>query len=310
MGGYIHATDIRPDQAGRSWPYEKIRPDERLREGDVVYLRGSYGGLYAWGFVMKKEPYRDEELGDVLRLNVSRPVIRQGLVPTEAVSRVPELVALFERSQTSLEKLSAREVNALNRLLRAQGAEAPPDVSEDEDLLSAVGRLTARSVEEELVFTLGQPVRLEETRHTEFKEIFGGNPADSIKHAADEYAVAFLNSEGGRILWGIRNGDRVVVGVKLNYKQRDDVRREVSVKLSQIQPPVPPADFRLNVHPVLDDEGQEISDLHVVEVRVPRGKPDDLYATAGGDVWVRVDGGKRKLDHMQKIAEIKRRLGR
>jgi hypothetical protein len=71
---------------------------------------------------------------------------------------------------------------------------------------------------------------------------------------------------------------------------------------------VPPTKFHLTTHPVLDDAGLEITDLHVVELSAPRGNYEDLYATRGGEVWVKTDGGKRKLDHMQKIAEIKRRL--
>lgn len=58
----------------------------------------------------------------------------------------------------------------------------------------------------------------------------------------------------------------------------------------KIQPPVTPATFRLNIHPVLDDKWQEISGLYVVEVSAPRGNLDDLYATASGEAWVKTDG--------------------
>ncbi len=50
-------------------------------------------------------------------------------------------------------------------------------------------------------FIQDQPVPFEETLFYEFKEIKGGNPANSITSIADKYAVAFLNLEGGRILW-------------------------------------------------------------------------------------------------------------
>ena len=43
--------------------------------------------------------------------------------------------------------------------------------------------------------------------------------------------VAFLNSEGGRILWGVRNSDRVVVGVRLASDDRDRLRQVVTNKL-------------------------------------------------------------------------------
>jgi hypothetical protein len=83
----------------------------------------------------------------------------------------------------------------------------------------------------EFEYTLNHPVHMEETRHFEFKEIKSSAGAvGSIVNTSDEYAVAFLNSEGGRIFWGIRNHDRIVIGVPLNYEQRDKVRRDVHTK--------------------------------------------------------------------------------
>ncbi len=58
---------------------------------------------------------------------------------------------------------------------------------------------------------------MEETRFFEFKEIKGANPVNSIKNTCDEYVVSFLNSNGGSVFWGIRDNDRIVVGVIVNY---------------------------------------------------------------------------------------------
>jgi hypothetical protein len=244
---------------------------------------------------------------NALRVSVTRPVIREGLVPDEAVRRVPLLAELFAARKTNLVKLNTLHVAAFNQLLRSHAGDAPPDMLEEE---ASVDGNSIRHIEEELSFILDQPVKLEEMRHIEFKEITGGNPGSSIRSNADEYAVAFLNCEGGRIFWGIRDADRTVVGVRLGYAQRDEIRREVSAKLSHLQPPVPLADFRLNIYPVRDDEGRGVLDLYVIELVVPRGNPTKLYATGSDDVWVKTDGGKRKLNHVQKVAEIERRLGR
>lgn len=65
-------------------------------------------------------------------------------------------------------------------------------------------------------FTIGEQVNCEETRSVEFKEVKGQNPLGSIANTADEYAVAYLNSSGGKIFWGIRDTDRIVVGVELD----------------------------------------------------------------------------------------------
>src|SRR5262249_27911152 len=105
-------------------------------------------------------------------------------------------------------------------------------------------------------FVLGSPVKLEETREYEFKEVQGNNPLGAITNAADEYAVAFLNSEGGRLFWGVRNSDQVVVGVKLSVSERDSLRITVTNKLSSIQPQIDPTQYRLEIHPV---EGSEPS---------------------------------------------------
>lgn len=64
-------------------------------------------------------------------------------------------------------------------------------------------------------FIRNEVLALEETRHCEFKEVKGSNPINTIRNTADEYVVVFLNSEGGSIFWGIRDVDRVVVGVTL-----------------------------------------------------------------------------------------------
>ena len=152
-------------------------------------------------------------------------------------------------------------------------------------------------------------MKIEERRYAEFKEITGRNPVDSIKNTADEYAVAFLNKEGGSIFWGIRDTDRVVVGVHLTYQQRDDIRRTVCQKFAQIQPSFSVSLFNLDFYPVRDEQGQDIDDLWIFEAEIPEGSPTDLYATGGGEVFIKTDGGKQKLSHTQKIAEVERRKG-
>jgi hypothetical protein len=195
---------------------------------------------------------------------------------------------------------------------KGQGGEASDDdagpaPTKPSDADSVTSGFRRADVAQPHAFVLGQPVPLEETRHVEFKELSGKNPADSIKNTADEYAVAYLNREGGKIYWGVRNSDRVAVGVKLDYAQRDAVRRVVSEKLSQIKPPIPISAFSCEFHPVRDDAGHVTPDLYVCELDVPKGSDRELYATGGGEVFVKTDGGKRKLDVQQIIAEATRR---
>jgi len=155
-------------------------------------------------------------------------------------------------------------------------------------------------------FFLHRPLQIEETRHYEFKEIKGASPVNRIKDAADEYVVAFLNSEGGRIYWGIRDSDRVVVGVRLTYAQRDEIRRVVTEKLTKIQPAVAPTAYRIELHQVYDQD--VIPDLYVVEIVVPRVSSTELYFTGKGDAWVKTDGGKKRLMGPEILEEYRRRL--
>lgn len=148
----------------------------------------------------------------------------------------------------------------------------------------------------EFEYILNHPVHMEETRHFEFKEIKSSAGAvSSIVNTSDEYAVAFLNSEGGRIFWGIRNNDRVVVGVPLNFEQRDKVRRDVHTKLSAIEPRVDPSQYRLEMHEIYDEVGTKMPDICIVELVVPPSNSAGPYYTGGGETWVKLDGSKQRL---------------
>lgn len=162
---------------------------------------------------------------------------------------------------------------------------------------------------EQVDYVLNQPIPFEETRHFEFKEIKSGAGAvGNIVNASDEYAVAFLNSEGGRILWGIRDHDRVVVGIRLNYEEKDRLRRNVHTKLNTIEPRMDPSAYRLEIHPVLDDLGDKVPDLSVVELRIPAPDSNDAFYTASGEAWVKLDGTKQKLKGPTLTDFIKKRL--
>lgn len=158
-------------------------------------------------------------------------------------------------------------------------------------------------------FIINQPVHVEETRYYEFKEVKGNKPLDAIKNTCDEYVVAFLNSAGGRIFWGVRDSDRYAVGVPLTFQERDELRRTVTAKLNQIQPPISPTAYQINLYPIYEDEscGKMLEDRYILEVVAPRVYNDDLYSTGGGEVFVKTDSGKRKLNFQEVQDEIRRR---
>ncbi len=159
----------------------------------------------------------------------------------------------------------------------------------------------------EQVFVRGKPVRLEETRHIEFKEIRSEDPILPIRRNIEVYGVAFLNSEGGRIFWGIRDHDRQVMGVSLIYSQRDAIRRAVTDTLSKIYPPISPNGYRIKFHEVFENE-QPIADLYIVEVAIQPPQTNLLYFTSTGEVHVKTEAGKKKLTGVEIHNELIRRL--
>ena len=160
-------------------------------------------------------------------------------------------------------------------------------------------------------YVRGQRIQIEENRYYEFKEVKGNNPVRAISSIVDEYAVAFLNMgrKGvGRIYWGISD-DRNVVGVNLGANERDELRRLVTEKLHQIEPPVAPSGYEINILPVLDFEKNN-QNLFLVEVKIPYSQSEFLFSTGKGKVYIKTDAGKKKLSAQELQREILTRHNR
>lgn len=211
-------------------------------------------------------------------------------------------------------------VEVTERRLRAECATGPR-VRTREDLgrsgvtVHAAGSIAIERLVEELApsgnsplqgrYRLGQVLVVEEGREVEFKEVKGSNPVEAIKSKVDQYVVAFLNNgSGGRILWGVADDGRVV-GVALDRRQRDEVRRVVTEKLAVIQPPIPVGSYVITCQSVEGCAADE--ELFVVEVRVPQVAMSTLYFTGSTEAWIKTDGGKLRLGGLQIIDEILRR---
>jgi len=151
-------------------------------------------------------------------------------------------------------------------------------------------------------FEVGKPVPADETRQLEFKAISSKNPVRAIANVCDAYAVAFLNSSGGKILWGVRDSDKVVEGVTLSGMQRDELRRAVTDKLNNIEPKIDPTRFKLELLSVGGD-------LFVVSLTVPRVTGGPFYAS-GKHAYVRLDGANKLLSGPQLTAWITERAAK
>lgn len=156
-------------------------------------------------------------------------------------------------------------------------------------------------------FIINTPVSVEETRFYEFKGITGHDPIHTIQTTVERYVVAYLNSEGGRIFFGIRDEDRITEGVRLDFRKRDELRKVIQSKLMNIQPPISPSAYRTEIHNVYANDDTVMPDLFVVEVIVPRVFTNELYCTGGGEIYVKTDSGKKKLNALERNDEIKRR---
>ncbi|MBE7158983.1 MAG: ATP-binding protein, partial [Rhodospirillales bacterium] len=140
----------------------------------------------------------------------------------------------------------------------------------------------------------------------EFKEVKGNTAVKTITNTADTYAVAFLNSEGGSVFWGIRDDDGAVLGVRLSHRQRDELRRVVTSKLQSIQPPLDPTCFRIEIHQIA---GEAVPpDTVVVELIVPASGSTSPHYTASNEAYVRVDAANQKMNGPQLTDWIKKRL--
>lgn len=217
-------------------------------------------------------------------------------------NRHDEAISLLDKA---LQKLPRRSHSEVKRKRKEIIEEKSKRKSKDTKQTIAKSEIVQKTI-----FSLGTPVDLEEMHNCEFKEIKGNNPTGSISSLVDEYVVAWLNSmkSGGKIYWGIRNDDRIVVGINVDYRTRDEIRRVVTDKLMQINPKIPPSSYSIEFFQVLDDKSLPIQDLYVLEVSVPQPSSEVmLYATGKNEVFIKTDSGKKKLDVFELQAETIKR---
>jgi len=143
-------------------------------------------------------------------------------------------------------------------------------------------------------FVLNQPVDFEESLTCEFKEV-KAQPIQAIGKKVDEYVVAFLNEIGGSIFWGIRDADRVVTGVPVTDRVKDELKQVVGQKVSAIAPRVPASMVDMPFHDICDSSGGLLPSICVVEVRVAKPQEPGLFLTGSGEAYRRTVGGTKKL---------------
>ncbi|WP_272971453.1 ATP-binding protein [Comamonas terrigena] len=162
-------------------------------------------------------------------------------------------------------------------------------LEEAERLLSSQPLSSHTHLGRNLNFVEGEKCGFEEDLKSEFKEIKGENPVKSIQNLVDEYILAFFNSKGGSIYWGI-NDDGIVKSLNLTSKLKDEIRKAINNKINTIEPAIDPTQIGVFFHEVLNTEDQ-----YVLEVSVPNSNSNRLYFNSTGETWVRLNGCKKKL---------------
>ncbi|EPC4053752.1 ATP-binding protein [Vibrio parahaemolyticus] len=125
-------------------------------------------------------------------------------------------------------------------------------------------RFESTNVNENYKFIEGEKCQFEEDITHEFKEVKGNNPTKSIQNVVDEYIIAFLNSSGGSIFWGICD-DTTVKSISLCAAQKDEIRKAINSKLRTLEPQIDPTKIGVIFHDVASSD-----DGYVVEVTVPK----------------------------------------
>lgn len=158
-------------------------------------------------------------------------------------------------------------------------------------------------------YKLGCTLKEEENIEVEFKSIGGNNPIRSIVDISDQYAVAFLNATSincGIIKWGITD-DGVVKGVVLDRNARDKIRRDIQSKMNNVYPAIDSGSYELHFEKIVDEAGNIITDLFIVELVIYCSYSRRLYSTGNSEVYIKLNGVKQKLTPYQIQIEVLKR---
>jgi len=120
---------------------------------------------------------------------------------------------------------------------------------------------------------------------------------------------AFLNTDGGRIYFGI-NDNGIVTGVKLNFMEKDKFKNYFRDITRNFWPQCHMDKLSVYYVPVKKkDNSQFIKDLYVVKLRILKGKPDFLYSIyfRPYDSFIRADNQVLRLKCENILEEIIKR---
>ena len=268
MAYVTHASDFPFWLQSSEWNIYLDSFEDKLKEGDVVYIANTEIGIYAWGTVWEKEQSRTNGQDFI---KIGRGAIKLSLIDNNQIQQKKELSGLLSFPSGRFTFLTNKQVRILNNLM-PYGVSKPPQPRRKQ-------------------FIINQLMEEDEGLHTEYKEVSINN----VPNEAYELAVAYLNQEGGSIYFGIRDNDKAVVGITATNAQRDEIKKKIENKLSMANPSIlPVTNYTMDFHKVIDELGNEIPDVYVFELEV---KPSSVkgYKTTGGKNYLKTFSGRRKI---------------
>ncbi|MBC3382626.1 RNA-binding domain-containing protein [Pseudomonas sp. SWRI179] len=186
----------------------------------------------------------------------------------------------FHFERLLCEIYDSEEIFELNftRLIQA-GYYKPDDCPIGDDFDETLSRFNPLS------FRLREKLLEEESETLEFKSVNSKNSAKTIAQQFKRYLIGFLNSDGGRILFGVTD-EGIVEGVKINRDERDELQRLLTATVHSISPSFPQNSIKIISRPLISS-GSEVTDQFVVEIIIPKGRPNEMYFSSSGETWVR-----------------------
>lgn len=140
-------------------------------------------------------------------------------------------------------------------------------------------------------FVLNEMIKVEENKRVEFKNYSYPLPRKLVDIIKNQIC-GFLNSEGGRIYFGINDQGRIK-GMYLTPKQKDLFRNELVNYTSQFYPSCRTEKLSVIFYPIRDSNSNKyLRDLYITKLVIKQGDTDKLYSITQKPFtsYIRMDG--------------------
>lgn len=181
------------------------------------------------------------------------------------------------------------------------------DLSENKDIGYIIKHVKNMKVEDgedvrnekeevdEFKYIQGKELKIFEDRHNEFKDTKAKNFDISMAcQNIATYVSAFLNTEGGKIYYGISDSG-VVSGIKLVRRTRDLFTQSLDGILNRFDPPLRPDLYKITYQPVYAANHEPLNNTYIIEIEVKQGYSSDIYFTHKKEAYIRRDSSVNLL---------------